>query len=148
LCDRRGLPLALAIEGANRHDSKLLFPTLDAQCFDRPEPTVAAPQNLCLDAAYDHDPIYGELYERGYEPHVRLNAQYHKWYQSPQETSNSLEPGKTPRRWVVERLFSWLNRWRRLLVRWEKLSETYQAFLQLACGLICFHYTSQLAVFG
>ena len=142
LCDRRGLPLALSIEGANRHDSKLLFPTLDALGLDRPEPTVINPQNLCLDAAYDHDPIYGELYERGYEPHVRLNPQYHKWYQPPENTANSLEPGKTPRRWVVERLFSWLNRWRRLLIRWEKLGETYQAFLQLACGLICFHYTS------
>ncbi|BCL80758.1 hypothetical protein ccbrp13_32230 [Ktedonobacteria bacterium brp13] len=59
-----------------------------------------------------------------------------------------LEPSKTPRRWVVERLFSWLNRWRRLLVCLEKLGETYQAFLQLACGLICFHYTSHLSAFG
>jgi putative transposase len=136
--------LALSIEGANRHDSKLLFPTLNTLTFARPEPMVAEPQNLCLDAAYDHDPIYGELYERGYEPHVQLNRQYHKWYQPAQEQTNSLEPSKTPRRWVVERLFSWLNRWRRLLVRWEKLGETYQAFLQLACGLICFHYTSRL----
>ena len=144
LCDRRGLPLALWIEGANRHDSKLLFPTLDALGYARPEPTMGEPQNLCLDAAYDYDPIYGALYERGYEPHVRLNPQYHKWYQPDPEHVNSLEADKIPRRWVVERLFSWLNRWRRLLVRWEKLSETYQAFLQLACGLICFHYTSQL----
>lgn len=142
LCDRRGLPLALALEGANRHDSQLLFPTLDAHDVARPEPTVTAPQNICLDAAYDHDPIYGELYERGYEPHVRLNPQYHKWYQPSQDPANSLESGKIPRRWVIERLFSWLNRWRRLLVRWEKLAQTYQAFLQLACGLICFSYTS------
>lgn len=142
LCDRRGVPLALCIDGANRHDSKLLFPTLDALIAQQPEPTVQHPQNLCLDAAYDHNPIYGELYERGYEPHVRLNRQYHPWYQPPQEEANSLEAGKTPRRWVVERFFSWLNRWRRLLVRWEKLGETYQAFLQLACGLICFQYVS------
>lgn len=148
LCDRRGLPLALSIEGANRHESKLLFPTLDALGLDRPEPTVAAPQNVCLDAAYDYDSIYGEVYERGYEPHVRLNPHYHKWYQPSQDTANSLEPSKTPRRWVVERLFSWLNRWRRLLVRWEKLGETYQAFLHLACGLTCFQYTSQGLVFG
>ncbi len=78
----------------------------------------------------------------------RRGQNYHKWYQPLEETINSLEPSKTPRRWVVEQLFSWLNRWRRLLVRWEKLGETYQAFLQLACGLICFHYTSRLSVFG
>jgi len=142
LCDRRGLPLALCIDGANRHDSKLLFSTLDALLAEQPEPTVEHPQNLCLDAAYDHEAIYGELYERGYEPHVRLNRKYHTWYQPPREAANSLEPGKTPRRWVVERFFSWLNRWRRLLIRWEKLGETYQAFLQLACGLICFQYVS------
>ena len=142
LCDRRGLPLALALEGANRHDSKLLFSILEALSVDCPEPTVIAPQYLCLNAAYDYDPMYGELYERGYEPHVRFNPQYHKWYQPPMENANGLEPGKTPRRWVVERLFSWLNRWCRLLIRWEKLAETYQAFLQLACGLICFQYTS------
>jgi putative transposase len=142
LCDRRGLPLALCIDGANRHDSKLLFSTLDALLAEQPEPSVEHPQNLCLDAAYDHDAIYGELYERGYEPHVRLNRQYHKWYQPAEQEANSLEPEKTPRRWVVERFFSWLNRWRRLLIRWEKLGETYQAFLQLACGLMCFQYVS------
>jgi putative transposase len=142
LCDRRGLPPALLIEGANRQDSKLLFATLDALPIQRPEPTVSHPQNVCLDAAYDHDPIDGELYERGFEPPVRLNPQDHKWDQPDEDPANSLEAGKTPRRCVVERLFSWLNRWRRLLLRWAKLGETYHAFLQLACGLICFQYTS------
>lgn len=145
LGDRRGLPLALSIEGANRHDSKLLCATLDALPFERPEPSVSHPQNLCLDAAYDYAPISGELDERGYEPHVRLNPQHHTWYHAEQDPANSLDPDKTPRRWVVERLFSWLNRWRRLLVRWEKLGPTYQAFLQLACGLICFHSPSSHA---
>ncbi|HLZ56966.1 MAG TPA: transposase [Ktedonosporobacter sp.] len=48
------------------------------------------------------------------------------------------DPAKKPRRWVVERLHSWLNRSRRLLVRWEKFPQTYEAFLQLACALLCF----------
>ncbi len=58
-------------------------PLMPSRVSKRPEPTVEAPQHLCLDAAYDHDPIYGELYERGYESHVRLNAHYHKWYRPP-----------------------------------------------------------------
>ena len=41
------------------------------------------------------------------------------------ETSSNLESTKQPRRWVVERLHSWINRSRRLLVRWEKLDFTY-----------------------
>nr|WP_264158739.1 transposase [Noviherbaspirillum aerium] len=40
------------------------------------------------------------------------------------------------RRWVVEHTHSWLNRFRRLLVRWEKREDTYLAMLQLACGII------------
>ena len=155
LCDRRGVPLALVIEGANCHDMKLLSATLDRQIAPRPEPTMEQPQNLCLDAGYDYDAIYADLYLRGYEPHVRLNPHSHKWYwealqkQPAEETpANSLEPTRHPRRWVVERLFSWLNRSRRLLIRWEKLAAPYEAFLQLACALICFHQADRLSVFG
>jgi putative transposase len=155
LCDRRGMPLALLIEGANRHDMKLIAATLDAQSYERPEPTVEQPHNLCLDAGYDYDVIYADLYERGYEPHTRLNPKNHAWYwealkQHPAEPepASSLEATKQPRRWVVERLFSWLNRSRRLLIRWEKLSAPYEAFLKLACALICFHQCDRLSVFG
>jgi putative transposase len=65
MCDRCGIPLALIIEGANRHDMKLIAATLDAQSYERPEPTVEQPHNLCLDAGYDYDVIYADLYERG-----------------------------------------------------------------------------------
>ena len=37
--------------------------------------------------------------------------------------------GKRARRWVVERIASWLNRYRRILVRWEKKVENYEALL-------------------
>lgn len=155
LCDRRGIPLALVIEGANRHDMKLLEAPLESQVIERPEPTVEHPENMCLDAGYDYEPVYADLYLRGYEPHVRLNPHSHKWYwealaQHPaeEEPANSLEATKQPRRWVVERLFSWLNRSRRLLIRWEKLAAPYEAFLKLACALICFHQCDRLSVFG
>ena len=48
------------------------------------------------------------------------------------------EAGKRARRWVVERSHSWLNRFRRLLVRWDKQPEHSLAFLHLACALIAF----------
>lgn len=92
---------------------KRLGATLDSQVVERPEPTIEAPQNLCLDAGYDYDVIYADLYERGYKPHARLNPHNHAWYwealkQHPpmEEPANSLEATKRPRRWVVERLFS------------------------------------------
>ena len=60
-----------------------------------------------------------------------------------------LIPGAKARRWVVERTHSWLNRSRRLLVRWEKKVENYLAFLQLACAQLLFSKVFRLAeVFG
>lgn len=155
LCDRHGLPLALVIEGANRHDMKLVAATVNAMAIERPEPTVEQPQNVCLDAGYDYDVVYGHLYWEGYEPHARLNPKTRAWYfealkrqEAREEPANALEVTKEPRRWVVERLFSWLNRSRRLLIRWEKLSAPYEAFLKLACALICFQQCDRLSVFG
>ena len=155
LCDRRGVPLALVIDGANRHDMKLLSATLNSQVVQPSEPTVEHPQNVCLDAGYDYDSVYADLYLRGYEPHVRLHPKYHQWYWealkqhlAEEASAKSLEATKQPRRWVVERLFSWLNRSRRLLIRWEKFAAPYEAFLKLAGALICFHQSDRLSVFG
>ena len=56
-----------------------------------------------------------------------------------------LTPGYRARRWVVERTHSWINRSRRLLVRWEKKGENYLAFLHLACAQLIF---AKILVFG
>src|SRR5262249_10166554 len=42
-------------------------------------------------------------------------------------------------RWVVERTFAWLNQFRRLRVRYDKRADIHEAFLSLACALICWH---------
>jgi len=54
LTDGSGIPLAVAIDGANRHDSKLLAATIDGIVVLRPEPEDGA-QHLCLDKGYDYD---------------------------------------------------------------------------------------------
>jgi putative transposase len=145
LSDGRGMPLALIVAGANRTDMKLAETTLDHLMIARPTPTEEKPQHLCLDAGYDYDAVYETVQAHHYVPHIRPNLHHRaaqaRLAQEPAEaTSSSLESTKQPRRWVVERLHSWLNRSRRLLVRWEKLDVTYQAFLHLACGLICFQH--------
>ena len=43
-------------------------------------------------------------------------------------------------RWVVERTFAWLNRFRRLTIRYERRLDMHQAFLHLGCALICWNY--------
>ena len=49
-----------------------------------------------------------------------------------------------PRRWVVERVHSWINRFRRLLIRWEKKPQNYEAMLQLACDIIAWEQAALL----
>lgn len=114
--------MAVAVAGANVPDSKLVVETLEAIPIERPEPTSEAPQHLCLDKGYAGAPVDGEVRERGYVPHV------------PRKANEPPKPkhrrGK-PRRWKVERTHSWLNRARRLLIRWEKKAANYLAFLQL-----------------
>src|ERR671924_1442260 len=53
LTDGQGIPMAVVVAGANRHDMKLLAKTLEAVVLERPEPTAAAPQHLCADKGYD-----------------------------------------------------------------------------------------------
>jgi putative transposase len=137
LTDGVGIPLALVGDGANRHDVKLLSATLDGLVISRPEPTPEQPQHFCLDAAYDSTPVSTELLARHYQPHVRSRRE--------EQREKEFIPGYRARRWVVERTHSWLNRSRRLLVRWEKKVENYLAFLHLACAQLIF---AKILVFG
>ena len=49
LTEGHGVPIGLTIEGANRHDMKLLRPTIESIIIKRPEPTEDHPQGMCLD---------------------------------------------------------------------------------------------------
>ena len=126
LVDEKGLPLAIVISGANTHDIKLLEETLDHIVVLRPEPDEEHPQNLCLDAGYTGS---GEAVEqRNYIPHIRPRG----------EEKKALErnPDFRARRWVVEVTHSFFNRFRKLLIRYEKKAVNYMALLQFACAVI------------
>jgi transposase len=88
---------------------KLLKPTLGALRVERPQPTSQAPQGLCLDKGYDYDEIQSVAAEFGYTAHIRPRGE--------EAQAIKREVGFKARRWVVERTHSWLNRFRRLLVR-------------------------------
>src|ERR671932_1031465 len=128
LTEGQGVPIGVAIDGANRHDMKLVRPTLESLVAERPEATEEEPQGMCLDKGYDYDEVREILEEFGFTAHIRGRGEEAKELQA--------EAGKRARRWVVERSHSWLNRFRRLLVRWDKKPENYLAFLHFACGLI------------
>lgn len=123
--------MALAVDGANRHDSKLLEPTLNAVVVSRPLPSPTDLEHLCLDKGYDY-PVTRELAAAlGYVLHLRTRGEEIK--------EKATIPGYRARRWVVERTHSWMNRFRRILIRWEKKAENYLAMLHFACAWISFH---------
>jgi transposase len=130
LTEGQGVPIGLAVDGANRHDMKLVRDTLESIIIDRPEPTLEQPQGMCMDKAYDFQEVRDTLSEFGFTAHIRARGEEAKAIRA--------EAGKRARRWVVERTHSWMNRFRRILIRWEKHPENYIAFLHFACALIAF----------
>jgi putative transposase len=72
--------------------------------------------------------------EFGFTCHIRSRGE---------ERALKREAGFRARRWVVERTHSWLHRFRRILVRWEKRADTYLAMLHLACALITWRAVSR-----
>ena len=122
------MPIGLAIDGANRHDMKLVRATIESLVAERPEVTEEEPQGMCLDKGYDYDEVRQILEEFGFTAHIKARGEEAK--------ELTAEAGKRARRWVVERSHSWMNRFRRILVRWDKKPENYLAFLHFACALI------------
>lgn len=127
LIDGRGVPLGVAVDGANVHDQRLLTDTLDNIPVPRPQPTSRQPQHLCLDKGYTGDPVEQEVRHRDYVPHIPAKGKENPKPKSPR--------GKA-RRWKVERTHSWLNRARRLLIRWEKKVANHLGFLHLQFAII------------
>ena len=120
--------MAVVMAGANRHAMKLLAATLAVVVVERPEPTVEAPQHVCLDKGYDDDEWRQVAEPHDDIPHIRSRGE--------EQREKREIPGDRPRRWVVEVCHSWLNRFRKLLVRFEKKLETHLALRQFACAYI------------
>ena len=137
LTEGNGIPLAVAVEGANRHDMKLVKSTLEAIVAERPEVTDEKPQNMCMDKGYDYEVVRELVAEWEYIPHIKARGE--------EISAKQRIPGYRARRWVVERTHSWMNRFRRLLIRWEKKADNYLAMVHFACAYITFHATG---VFG
>jgi putative transposase len=128
--DGRGVPLGIAVSGANTHDKRLVEATLKSGPVPRPAVHDWAPQNMCQDKGYDYPDVRELLAGYGYTVHI------------PRRGQDSAERGRLPgyraRRWVVERTHSWMNRFRRLLIRWDKKVANYLGFLHFACAWITY----------
>ncbi len=124
------------MSGAQRHDVALLVPTLDHRVV---RPSLAAErQHLCADKGYTGEPADQAVRGRGYVPHIPQRGE--------DPTARRRHPHGRARRWVVERTHSWLNRFRKLLVRFEKTAASYEGLLELACALIA--YRQVISIYG
>lgn len=109
---------------------KLLRRTIESIPVERPGPTRRRPQGLCLDKGYDYDEVREVLAAFGFTAHIRGRGEEARAIQR--------KAGHQARRWVCERSHSWFNRFRRILIRWEKKPANYVGLLHFVCGIISF----------
>jgi len=130
LTDRRGAPLAVVVTGANTPDKAVALATVDGIGVPRPEKVGYRLHHLCLDKGYDYVDVIEGMLERDYILHLK-----HRGEPEPAVAPEQKHPA---RRWVVERTHAWHNKFRRLLVRWERNVEHYKALIHLASVLILY----------
>ncbi len=126
--ERNGLPLAITLTGANRHDSMELIPVIDAippLRGKRGRPR-KRPEKAHVDKAYDFPRCRKDLRKRSITPRIARHG-----------VEDSSKLGK--HRWVVERALAWFNRFRRLTIRYERHADLYRAFLLIVAVIICFN---------
>ena len=101
----------------------------------RREPTpIRRNKQLCADAGYRGTDYLRIIHAHGYIPHVVDRRK--------QADIKRRDPAKKARRWVVEVCHSWFKRFRKLLVRYEKLERSFVALNHLAAAIIAFRKVS------
>jgi putative transposase len=127
LTEASGLPIGLVVTGAQRHDKTQVEAVIESIPLPLPIPSEEDPQHFCGDKGYDFPDVRTFIAWLGYIVHIKSRGE---------EREALRVPGYRARRWVCERTHSWLNRFRRILIRWEKKVENYIAFLHLAFAFI------------
>ncbi|MGI5401274.1 IS5 family transposase [Streptomyces sp. CA-135486] len=126
ICDASGIPLAVTLTGGNRNDITQLMPLLAAippirGKRGRPR---QRPREIYADRGYDHDCYRRLVWAKGVKPVIARRGTEHG-------------SGLGTKRWVVEQTIALLHWFGRLRIRWEIRDDIHEAFLKLACSLIC-----------
>lgn len=128
--DRHGFPVAISVSSVSPHEITLVESTLETMF------TKELPDRLIGDKAYDSDPLDEKLAENG----VELIAP-HRTNRKKMKTQDGRKLRRYRRRWIVERLFAWLQNYRRILVRFDRFVKNYIGFVHLGCLVILLrHY--------
>lgn len=121
-----GIPLTVTLTGGNRHDVTQLMPLLEAipPVRGRRGRPRRRPETLFADRAYDSDKHRDLVRAKGIDPQFARKGTEHG-------------SGLGIYRWVVEQCIALLHWFRRLRIRWEIRDDIHEAFLSIACGIIC-----------
>ncbi len=127
ITDKNGIIIGASLGAGNQHDSQLLHTAIQSI-----PTTIIQPKykKMLLDAGYDYEFIRTMLFHYYYIPRICPNKRYAK---------KNVTVEKEKNRWIVEGAHSWMNRFRRLLVRFEKNGNNYFAFMQFAFSAIIFN---------
>ena len=125
VADGAGLPLAIPVGSAAPHEVKLVEDTLDKRFIEE------KPERLIGDRAYDSDPLDASLQKQG----IEMIAP-HKSNRKKPATQDGRVLRRYKRRWKIERLFAWLQNFRRIQVRHDRSLNNYLAFVLLGCMII------------
>ncbi len=125
IADGNGLPIAISTHEANTHEIKLIEKTLSGRFVK------GRLKRIIADRAYDSDKADKVLRKK----QIRLIAPHRSNRKAkPTQDGRELRPYK--RRWKVERLFAWIQNYRRCYVRYEYYDHNFLAFVLLACMMI------------
>ncbi|WP_197699092.1 IS5 family transposase [Micromonospora inositola] len=122
-----GIPLAVSLTGGNRHDVTQLHTLIEAipPVRGRRGRPRRRPDRLYADRGYDYDTHRRAVRAKGITPHIARRGTEHG-------------SGLGVHRWVVEQTIALLHWFRRLRVRWEIRDDIHEAFMSLACAIICY----------
>ena len=126
IANAAGFPVAAHVGSASPHEVKLVDETIDSGF------TQHAPDRLIGDKAYDSDGLDDQLLE---DRQIELIAP-HKQNRKRPQTQDGRKLRRYRRRWKVERLFAWMQNFRRLVVRYEYHAENFLALVQLGFSII------------
>ena len=124
--DGKGTPLGLHVDSASPGEATLLETVL----ADVRVPRTRLPR-LIADRGYDSDPLRRTLARRG----TQLIAP-HRSSRTRAVPQDGRPLRRYRRRWIIERTFAWLHRFRRLVVRYERKALVFLGLVHIACALI------------
>jgi transposase len=127
IVEKTGIVIGASLSSGNRHDSKLFFDSMESIPSFLQQPDY---KEMHLDAAYDFKSIRTFLLNKFYVPKISKNKRNSK-------VVIPFKPEK--KRWIVESAHSWMNRFRRLLIRFEKYAQNYFAFMTMSFAITIFN---------